>query len=122
MQYAKGVDPTLALYAAYAYHDLQLIERIREMAGYMLQDLGVVLFDLSLLGKQMVGSSRSPQFQLVPFIPLFSQGWALLNANRVRLHPALNGIERTMRESVWSLFDSEGLDMLTQALQSGAVI
>ncbi len=122
MQYSKGVDPTLAVYAAYAYHDLQLIERIREMASYMRQDLGVVLFDLALLGKGLIGGTAGRQSSIVPFVPLFSQGWALLNANKIQLHPALNGIERTMRESVWSLFDAEGLDMLRRALESGEVI
>ena len=33
MQYAKGIDPTLAVYAAYAYHDVQLVDRIQQMSG-----------------------------------------------------------------------------------------
>jgi hypothetical protein len=122
MQYAKGVDPTLAVYAAYAYHDLQLIDRIREMTEFMNQDLGVVLFDLRLLARQMVGQAFPSLRATVPFVPLFSQGWALLHANRVRLHPALDGIERTMQESTWSLFNSQGLDMLAKAIHSGEVI
>jgi hypothetical protein len=121
MQYAKGVDPTLAIYAAYAYHDLQEIDRIREMSNYLYEDQGVKLFDLALLGRELTRTEIGRALPIVPFIPLFSQGWPLLRANGVRLHRALAGIERTMRESVWSLFDAEGLLMLERALNSKEV-
>jgi hypothetical protein len=58
---------------------------------------------------------------VLPFIPLLGQGWALLGANRVRLHPLLDGIERTLRESLWSLFDAAGVERLRRALESGEV-
>lgn len=122
MQYAKGIDPTLAVYAAYAYHDLQAIQRIRDMSGYLANDVGVTFFDLALLGRQLVDKSVAAGDCVVPFFPLLSQGWALLGANRVRLHPALQGVERTMRDSLWSLFDAVGLQKLTLAMHSGEVL
>ncbi|MGH8474030.1 MAG: hypothetical protein ACREVJ_16635, partial [Gammaproteobacteria bacterium] len=55
MQVAKGIDPTLAVYAAYAYYDLQEIERIRGMAAYLRDNLfGATLFDVALLGRMLV--------------------------------------------------------------------
>ena len=121
MQYAKSLDPSLALYAAYAYHDLQDIERIREMSNYLRADIGVTLFDIALLSRVLTGKTISSSLGVVPFVPLLAQGWSLLGANQVRLHPALNGIERTMLDSVWSLFNSTGLDMLQRALRTGDV-
>jgi hypothetical protein len=121
MQQMKGNDPTLSVYAAYAYHDLQEIERIRAMSAYQLDDLGVTLFDLALLGRALVGKRVGPDDRIVPFFPLLSQGWALLHAHRFKLHPALDGIERTMRESLWSLFDAAGLEKLRRAMQTREV-
>jgi hypothetical protein len=121
MQSAKTADPTFAVYAAYAYHDLQAIDRIREMSGYMRDDLGITFFDLALLGRTLIGKSVEPKDNIVPFFPLLSQGWALLAAHRVKLHPALSEIERTMRDSLWSLFNAAGLDKLKQAMQSKEV-
>ena len=118
MQHMKDKDPTLSVYAAYAYHDLQEIERIRAMSDYQSRDLGVTLFDLALLGRELVGKGVGPGAGIVPFFPLLSQGWALLQAHRVMLHPALGGIERTMRESLWSLFDAAGLEKLKRAMQT----
>lgn len=121
MQYAKGIDPTLAVYAAYAYHDLQAVGRIRDMSGYLRDDIGVTFFDLTLLGRVLLDKAIKPDDGIVPFVPLLAQGWALLQAHRVRLHPGLEGIEPAMRESLWSLFNAEGLDRLKQVFQTGDV-
>jgi hypothetical protein len=122
MQYAKRIDPTLAVYAAYAYHDLQMDDRIRQMSEFLQGDIGVTFFDLALLARELVGGSVDRRSRIVPFFPLLSQGWALLNANRVRLHPALEGVERNMRDSLWSLFDGDGVDKLTAAMQTGDLL
>ena len=122
MQYAKGIDPTLAVYAAYAYHDLQAIQRILDMSGYLSGDIGVTFFDLALLSRQLLDKSVVVRDRIVPFFPLLSQGWALLGANRVRLHPALKGIENNMRDSLWSLFDEVGLEKLSEAMHTGDVL
>ncbi|HKI05331.1 MAG TPA: hypothetical protein VKK31_25350 [Thermoanaerobaculia bacterium] len=121
MQDAKGNDPTLAVYAAYAYHDLQAVERIRDMSRYLRDDIGVTLFDLALLGRMLIGKSIGPGDGIVPFVPLLSQGWALLGAHRVKLHPRLEGIESTMRDSLWSLFDDAGLEKLRHAMETKEV-
>jgi hypothetical protein len=118
MQYAKGIDPTLAVYAAYAYHDAQLGDRIREMSGYLKSDVGVTFFDLELLGRRLVGTSIDRSQMVVPFLPLLSQGWSLLRAHRVKLHPALDGIEQDMRNSLWTLFDERAIPKLERAITS----
>jgi len=122
MQYLKGIDPTLAIYAAYAYHDLQATDRIREMSRLQREDLGVTFFDLALLGRNLVNKAIDRSKMIVPFVPLLSQGWSLLTANRVQVHRALDGIEETMCESVWSVFNERGLDKIENALQSGEVL
>jgi len=121
MQYIKSIDPTLAVYAAYAYHDLQLVKRIRDMSDYLRMDIRVTLFDLALLGRRLVGKSIDLNANIVPFVPLLSQGWALLRAHSIRLHPALDGIEATMRDSLWSLFTDTGVTKLREAMESGEV-
>ncbi len=121
MQYAKSIDPTLSVYAAYAYHDLQEIELISGMSYYQRDDLGFIFFDLALLSRKLIERRISSNTGVFPFFPLLSQGWALLRANRVRLHPALDGIERNVRESLWSLFDDDGLEKLRDAMHTREV-
>lgn len=121
MQQAKQVDPSFAIYAAYAYHDLQAIDLIREMSGYLRGDIDLTLFDLALLSRELIDKPIKPGDDIVPFVPLLAQGWALLGAHRVKLHKALDGIERNMKDSLWSLFDETGLEKLKRAMQTGEV-
>lgn len=122
MQYAKGLDPTLAMYAAYAYHDVQMLDRISEMSSYLRGDIGGSLFDIELLRRALVGKTVGPADIIVPFFPMLSQGFSLLRAHKVKLHPALDGIEGSMRDSVWTTFDAAGLEKLKAALATKEVI
>lgn len=121
MQFAKGIDPTLAVYAAYAYRDLQEIERIRHMDQYLEQDVGASFFDLALLARKLLKKAVTPNDNIVPFTPMLAQGWSLIRANRVRLHPALEGIEACLQESLWSLYDGIGIEKLHAALNTKEV-
>jgi hypothetical protein len=122
MQVAKGIDPTMAIYAAYAYDDLQLVERIRTMQDVLAGDLNLRWFDVSLLARSLLGKAIDRDSRVLPFVPLLSQGWALLPAHRVRLHPLLDGLQATMKPSLWSLYDARGVEMLERALASGDVV
>ena len=121
MQLAKGVDPALALYAAYAYRDLQQLDRLREMSAYLRGDLGSALFDVAMLARELRGTTINRRAEVVPFVPMLAQGWDLVDAAGVRLHPILDGIRARVRESLWSLFDRDGVALLRAALKSGEV-
>jgi hypothetical protein len=121
MQYAKGVDPTLAIYAAYAYQDLQRHDLIAQMRGFMRDDLGAPLFDVALLARDLTGSQVTTDTQVLGFMPLLAQGWGLLSAHRVTLPAALHGIDRHLVDSVWTLFTPEGVSQLRKAISTGEV-
>ena len=120
MQYSKGIDPSLAVYAAYAYHDLQRKDLINEMANYLATDLGAPLFDVALLARGLDKRVADNGIVISP-IPLLGQGWALLNAFRVTLVPALKGIEGHIISSLWTLLDAKGVKQVEKALASGAI-
>ena len=76
---------------------------------------------MELLARKLVGKDVTAADLVVPFVPLLSQGWHLLNAHRITSHPALNGIQSTMRDSLWSLYDKNGVKKLRNALQTKEV-
>jgi hypothetical protein len=116
------VDPGLAVQSAYAYHELQHVDDIRHMAAEVAAtQKSVTLFDLALLGRELIGRTVTRGVNVVPFVPMRAQGWPLLNAHRVRLHPLLDGIESAVTESQWTLFDAGGADRLERAICSGEV-
>lgn len=116
MQYAKSVDPSLAVYAAYAYGDLGETARIRDMHRYMQRDLGAAFFDVAMLMQGRAAESRKAMAEANGFAPLLSQGWALLGSRRVRLPRGLEKLPGTLVSSVWTQFGPDGVAMLRRTL------
>jgi hypothetical protein len=117
----KGIDPTLGVYAAYAYHQIGLLDQIRSVADYMRDDLaGALLFDVAMLLRmpgaepEKLGSSAA-----VPFCPMLTQGWTLLPAKQVTLPPNIDAAGRQLARSLWTLFEPEGVRLLRRALSTG---
>lgn len=121
MRVAKSVDPSLAVYAAYAFSELNEIGRVRAMRGYLYSDPGLRLFDIDMLARLLIGKRVLTDLRIVPFVPMLGQGWALLPAHDILLHPSLEGIERHLRQSLWTLFEPPALDELRAALQTRGV-
>ena len=118
MQYAKGLDPALAVYAAYAYGDQGRRDLIREMHGFMTADLGGSLFDVALLARERA-AGPSP----FGFAPLLAQGWALVDAMPLTVAPALRDLERhVVPDSLWTLYDATGAERIREAIVRQEII
>ena len=57
----KSLDPTLGIYAAYAYAQAGLPDRVRSVASFMRDDLGFDFFDLAMLDRAARRRRRLPQ-------------------------------------------------------------
>jgi hypothetical protein len=116
MSVGDGVDLTMALYAAYAYHDRQAPDAIRRMQESISRSLHLRLFDLELLAGDLRGRDVASEADLFPFVPMLSQGWALLGAHRVGLPESLARLGDHRVESLWTLFDRQGVRLIRSAL------
>ena len=109
---AKGLDPTLAIYAAYAYHDLHREDLLADMKSYLQQDVGILPYDIALLSGDLRGRAAGRGEGIHPAFPLLAQGWSLVRALGGRLPPRLETLQRHLVSSLWSLFDERGGAML----------
>jgi hypothetical protein len=118
MQRLKALDPSLAIYAAYAYHDLHQQDHIEEMDKYLRRPwdddgFGATLFDVAMFAK---GGKRAkmppPKEMMYTFCPLLSQGWAYLGSRRISLPAGLEGLERMVEDSMWTIFNAKGVALL----------
>lgn len=119
MQMSKNADPAMALYAAYAYHELRYTERLREMHDFQRNDLGFRLFDLAMLTRALNKKVSNAEQNIFPAFPLLAQGWALLSAFGITLPRKLSDLQDHLVPSIWSVFDAEGVAMLRSAITSG---
>jgi Caspase domain len=114
----KTTDPSMAIYAAYAFYDLNLTEKISRMAEFLTARIPVNFFDFALLTRTLRSEDRlGNPFVRRPFFPLLSRGWPLLE--RGDLPQGLGALLEHTVESQWTLFDKEGLDLIEDAVQQG---
>jgi hypothetical protein len=118
MQVAKGIDPSLALYAAYAFDDLRDTGRIVQMDHVLDYKLGVRLFDVAMLSCALDGTTMRPDDGVSPRFPLLSQGWATLRARRISLPRAYDGLDSHLLPSLWTLFSAKGAAIVSEAFES----
>jgi hypothetical protein len=117
---AKGLDPTLGLYASYAYSEADLREEIISILRFMKDDLGSNLFDVAMLARKI---SSAPPFEIpvVPFCPMLTQGWNLLRARNILLPPALADAQDDLEGGLWTTFNPRRTQFILDAIHDGAL-
>ena len=116
----KGADPTLGLYAAYAYNDADSIEQVRSVQAFMYGNLHVHLFDIAMLAGDLNG--RAVRGDVVPFCPMLSQGWEFLRVKDVRMPESVREIRNHLVPALWTTFDPRGMEMVSDALKNGKLL
>jgi hypothetical protein len=119
IQYAKSVDPSLALYAAYAYQDLGKRDLIQRMQRYLLDDLGATFFDIALLAADDEFKRLKREDEIMSPFPLLSQGWSLLQAFRAPVGARVLSLRAHLIPSLWTVFDPAGTKNLVTIFQKG---
>jgi Caspase domain len=116
---AKSLDPTLGLYAAYAYNEADLIEQVRSVQAFMHSDLETDLFDVLLLAGLLreVLKDSSNRGTPVPLCPMLSQGWELLRVKNVQLAPELETARNFLRPALWTTFEPPAFNLLVAAIR-----
>ncbi len=114
----KAADPTLGLYAAYAFAQAGIDQQVRDVGGYMRMDLGLDLFDVRMLSNE--GQDSNPLVgEQVPFCPMLTQGWNILRAYKVKLPSVLQYASPFLANSLWSTFTRRGADAVFEAVKGG---
>jgi hypothetical protein len=115
IRYLKSIDPTLGLYAAYAYAEVGLSDEVNSVLRYMVDNLHAMIFDVGMLAGKLAGSKSDPV--IVPFCPMLSQGWGLLRVKRTTVPPILEEAANHMPPALWTTFDSTGMDLIFKGIQ-----
>jgi hypothetical protein len=115
----KGVDPTLGIYAAYAYADANLLEQVQSVQSFMRGDLDVELFDIALLADRLTGRRIEVRsIAVVPFCPMLTQGWQLLRVREVKLPEDVQRARDSLRPALWTTFGPRGMEFISRAIQA----
>jgi hypothetical protein len=111
----KSIDPTLGLYAAYAYAEANLTDQVRSVNQFMRSDLKVEIFDVKLLS----GELRQPDESVVPICPMLTQGWGLLRAKNARVVEEVLAARDHVLTSPWTVLSRAGMDIIVPPIKEG---
>ena len=114
----KQFDPTLGIYAAYAYAQAGLYDEVRSVRTYMADDLRISLFDVAMLDRYSDQGWPAKQ-GVVPFCPMLSQGWYYLRPRGMRLPRVLENAQYELVQSLWTTFNVKAMRAINRALREG---
>ncbi len=117
----KGYDPTLGIYAAYAYDEAELEDKANSVFSFMRDDLNVPIFDVAVLARKKLKWSQDDPDYPVPCCPMLTQGWNYLRVRGVNHPRAVDAAHDHLLPALWTTFDREGVDILVAALESGEI-
>lgn len=113
----KGIDPSLGLYAAYAYDEANLPKQVSSVRSLMARELDTDLFDVAMLDQEGALGSRP----IVPFCPVLGIGWSYLSSSNIEMPKIVNDGRRHLISSPWTAFNNEGMKILMAALEDGTL-
>ena len=114
-----GMDPALALYAAYACDAAQQRRLVRLLCAAMDRRLGASWFDLAMLARAPHGRQPATGGRLLSLFPMLSPGWGRLSALDTPLADALRDLQPFLTASLWTSFDQGAVPMLRHLIDKG---
>lgn len=120
----KHYDPTLGLYAAYAYFQGRDPSSVASVYRYMSKEKQPVLFDVALMAKILTnrvkidGKGAHP---IAPFCPVLTQGWAFLQSTKIKFAPLIREAGKHLQPGLWTTFDRIGMGFLSEAIKKGEI-
>jgi hypothetical protein len=118
---AKNIDPSLGLYAAYAYAQVGAYDEVFSVFNCAVEDPEVpVLFDIVMLaGRYQSRVWTDGTIRHAPFAPVLGQGWSLLLPGDPMHRPIHQRLRPYLVPSLWTTFDLAGVRIASEAVVRG---
>ncbi len=113
----KSLDPSLGLYAIYAYRQAGQFKDIQSVYRYMNEEEDHILFDVAMLAKKL----NKTKHEIAPFCPMLSLGWAYRRQFEEKISRIVDEASQFLIPSLWTTFDEPGTIMLTKAIENNKI-
>ena len=116
-RHEKALDPTLGLFAAYAYAQKNDFDSAYDVFKFMSQEREPVLFDVALLALDVINpeyNDHNINYTTAPFCPVLTQGWNFWNMNEDRKEDAYSFLSKCLLPSMWTTFNQKGINYIIE--------
>ncbi|WP_288373918.1 caspase family protein [uncultured Chryseobacterium sp.] len=113
LRVGKSLDPSLGLYAAYAFRESGDFSKIRSIYKYMIEDNPVIIYDVAMLSGYLEEEAPTASF-----CPLMTIGWSYSHLFRNNIEPIYLKAAEFLLPGLWTTFNSEGTHILQKYLKT----
>jgi hypothetical protein len=118
----KGIDPTMGLYAAYAYAQAGKYDGIRSVYYYMNQEPEPVLYDVYMLNLINADRPEQPRKALAPFCPMLTQGWSYMSIDWDMFPGMFKEIGKYLVPGLWTTFNPKGVEVIKHLITTNQLL
>jgi hypothetical protein len=112
----KSIDPTLGIYAAYAYSQTGRADDVESVYDWMRSQQDVpVPFDVALLADHLARPNLIEEDSYAPRTPMLTQGWAFLH-EYLQIPKWLLEARRYTLPSLWTTFSPQGFSFVKEMI------
>jgi len=114
----KSLDPSLGLYAVYAYRQEGKFKEIQSVYKYIKEENGnTIFFDVVMLAEKLPEERQ----RIAPFCPMISLGWAYRQRFEKYLHPSITEAANFLVPSLWTTFDKKGTEIIKRLFNENKI-
>ncbi|THF53008.1 caspase family protein [Flavobacterium supellecticarium] len=110
LRIGKSLDPSLALYASYAFRQEGKFDKIKSVLTYLRFDNSTILFDVAMLGNELYEHNLASQ------CPLMSAGWSYQHLFKDRVASEFIDSSKYLDTGLWTMFKPEGTAILMKII------
>jgi hypothetical protein len=119
---AKGIDPTMGLYAAYAYAQVGKYDQVFSVYGYMERDelrLPLIFDVVMLASRYRADVVEESRHRIAPLAPLLGAGWSLLLPGDALYSDFHGELRPHLIPALWTTFTADGTQRARALLEEG---
>jgi len=116
LRYMKAFDPTLGLYASYAYAQAGITDGIYSIYKYMRKETEPVIHDVAMLAKLLSPRDNISLQHLAPFCPMLTQGWSYLSIDDHIVSKSIRDLSKHLVPGLWTTFSKVGMQKVKETI------
>jgi hypothetical protein len=118
----KAIDPTMGLYAAYAYMQAGSYTDLKSVYEYMWREPEPVLYDVWMLVKISKQAFEAPKQSPAPFCPMLTQGWSYMSVDNTLFAPELQELGKYLVPGLWTTFNPKGVELIRHLINTHQIL
>ncbi len=116
LRIGKNLDPSLGLYAVYAFKEFENQNKIKSVYNYMQHDNPAVIYDVAMLSGKLTKNKKTASF-----CPLMTSGWSYKRLYKDFINSRIAEAANFLEPGLWTTFNRKGTEILIPEIHQNKI-